>query len=48
MVVFPHYKISQKDEVQEFKNKVAYPVIEITDNQMLVVKGKKVKRVGRF
>ena len=36
VVVFPHYKISQKDEVQEFKNKVAYPVIEITDNQMVV------------
>lgn len=48
VAVFPHYKVSQKDEVQEFKNKVAYPVIEITDNQMVVVKGKKVKRVGRF
>ncbi len=48
MVVFPHYKISQKDEVQEFKNKVAYPVIEITDNQMVVILGKKVEKVGRF
>ena len=48
VAVFPHYKISQKDEVQEFKKKVTYPVIEITDNQMVIVKGEKIKKIGRF
>ncbi len=48
VAVFPHYNVSQKDEVQEFRNQVTYPIIEITDNQMVIVKGKKVKRLGRF
>ncbi len=48
VAVFPHYMIAQKGEVEEFKKKVAYPVVEITDNQVVFVKGKKVKKTGKF
>ena len=48
IAVCPHYKISQKNEVEEFKKKVSYSIMEITDNQMVIVKGKKVKKVGKF
>ena len=48
VAVFPHYKIAQKNEVDEFKKKVTYTVMEITDNQVVFVKGKKVKKIGRF
>ena len=47
VAVSPHYDASQKDEIAGFKKKVAYPVMEITDNQMVFVRGAKYKRVGR-
>ncbi|MDR3558737.1 MAG: Type 1 glutamine amidotransferase-like domain-containing protein, partial [Candidatus Pacebacteria bacterium] len=46
--ISPHYKVIQKDEVAEFKKKVSYPVVEITDNQMVFVRGDKVKKIGKF
>ena len=48
VAVFPHYKVIQKDEVVEFRKKVTYPIMEITDNQVVFVRGSKVKRIGRF
>ncbi|MDR3558413.1 MAG: Type 1 glutamine amidotransferase-like domain-containing protein [Candidatus Pacebacteria bacterium] len=46
--ICPHYKVIQKDEVAEFKKKVSYPVVEITDNQMVFVRGNRVKKIGKF
>jgi dipeptidase E len=43
-----HYRKSQKDEIAEFKKKVKYPVFEITNNQMVFIRGDKVKKIGRF
>ena len=48
VAVFPHYQTSQKDEVAEFKKRATYPVIEITDNQMVFVRDNKAKKIGRF
>jgi hypothetical protein len=48
VAVSPHYKESQKDEVAEFKKKVKYSVFEITNNQMVFIRGDKVKKIGRF
>lgn len=48
VAVFPHYQISQKDEVAEFKKEATYPIVEITDNQMVFVRGSRVKKIGRF
>lgn len=48
VAVFPHYKISQKEEVTELKSKVRYQIIEITDNQMVSIRGNKVKKIGKF
>lgn len=48
VAVFPHYKSSQSAELAEFKDKAAYPVIEITDNQIVLIRGNKVKKIGKF
>lgn len=48
VAIFPHYKEAQKFEVEEFKRKVEYPITEITDNQMVFVRGNKTKKVGKF
>ncbi len=40
IAVFPHFDIdSQKEEIEEFKKKVNYPVQELTDEQALVILG---------
>jgi len=38
ITVFPHFEEKNKQEVEEFKKKVNYPVIELTDNQAVFVK----------
>jgi dipeptidase E len=37
IAVFPHFKTQQKDEVEEFRKKVNYPVIGLTDNEAIFV-----------
>lgn len=48
VAVFPHYKMNQKNEVAEFKNKVTHAVMEITDNQIILVRGSRAKKIGKF
>ena len=47
IAVFPHFeKEKHKQEVEEFRKKVDYPVIELTDNQAVFVKGEDYKIMG--
>ena len=41
--VFPHFKNELKEEVEEFRKKANYPVIELTDNQALLIIGNEEK-----
>ena len=45
--IFPHFeKDKHEQEVEEFKKKVNYPVIELTDNQAVFVKGDSYRIIG--
>ncbi|MBU2472614.1 Type 1 glutamine amidotransferase-like domain-containing protein [Patescibacteria group bacterium] len=46
IAVFPHFEEKNRQEVKEFKKKVNYPVIELTDNQAVFVKGKNYIIIG--
>jgi len=47
IAIFPHFeKDKHKQEIEEFRKKVDYPVIELTDNQAVFVKGKDYKVIG--
>ena len=37
VAIFPHFKKHLQSEVNEFRNKVNYPVIELTDNEAVLV-----------
>lgn len=37
--IFPHFKSHLKQEVDDFKNKVNYPVVELTDDKAVFVQG---------
>ena len=37
IAIFPHYKEVLADEVKEFKSKVNYPVVTLTDNQAMLI-----------
>ncbi|NQV00825.1 MAG: Type 1 glutamine amidotransferase-like domain-containing protein [Parcubacteria group bacterium] len=41
--IFPHFEEKHRQEVEEFKKKVKYPVIELTDNQAVFIEGDKHK-----
>jgi len=48
IAVFPHFeKDKHKQEVEEFRKKVDYPVIELTDNQAIFIKEEDCKIVGK-
>ena len=45
--IFPHFEEDKhKQEVEEFRKKVNYPVIELTDNQAVFVEGEGYKIIG--
>ena len=45
--IFPHFEEDKhKLEVEEFKKKVNYPVIELTDNQVVFVEGEGYRVIG--
>jgi len=47
IAIFPHFeKDKHKQEIEEFRKKVDYPVIELTDNQAVFIKGKDYKIIG--
>ncbi|MBU1255392.1 Type 1 glutamine amidotransferase-like domain-containing protein [Patescibacteria group bacterium] len=46
IAVFSHFEEKNRQEVKEFKKKVNYPVIELTDNQAVFVKGKNYIIIG--
>ena len=46
IAVFPHFEEKNRQEVKEFKKKVNYPIIELTDNQAVFVKGKNYIIIG--
>lgn len=42
VTIFPHFKQELRTEVEKFRNKVKYPVIELTDEQaMFIINGNK-------
>lgn len=43
IAVFPHFTLNQKEEVESFKNKVKYPIIELTDEEAVYVENDKTK-----
>ena len=48
IAIFPHFEEDKhRLEVEEFKKKVNYPVIELTDNQAVFVKGEEYRVVGK-
>lgn len=48
ITIFPHYRSELKREVDEFKKISKYPVMEITDNQMIFIRGDEVEKIGEF
>lgn len=44
--IFPHYHNELKAEVDEFKNKVSYQVVELTNDQALVIRGEEVELIN--
>lgn len=46
IALFPHYKFHLKNEVDEFRKKVKYPVVEITDKQAFFVDNNGYKIIG--
>lgn len=46
IAVFPHFHEELRGEVDEFRKKVNYQVVEITDDQAVFVKGKNVRLIG--
>lgn len=47
IAIFPHFKEGLRKEVEEFRNKVDYLIIELTDNQAVFVKGDNYKILGK-
>lgn len=43
--IFPHYKDSQKEEVEEFRKKVGYPVEALKDGEAIIIEKGKARRV---
>ena len=43
IAIFPHFHEGLKDEVEEFKRKVDYKVMQLTDEQAIFVKGDNIK-----
>jgi hypothetical protein len=37
VAIFPHYNEKEREKVEEFKKKVDYPVLALTDNQALLI-----------
>jgi len=47
MSIFPHFEEDKhRLEVEEFKKKVDYPIIELTDNQAVFIEGEGYKVIG--
>lgn len=45
--IFPHFEEDKhRQDVEEFKKKVNYPVIELTDNQAVFIKGERYRVIG--
>ena len=44
--IFPHFEEKHRTEVEEFKKKVNYSVIELTDNQAVFIKGDEYEIIG--
>lgn len=44
--IFPHFHEELRDEVNQFRNKAEYRVVEITNDQAVFVKGGEVKIIG--
>ena len=47
ITIFPHYKTKLKKEVNEFRNKVSYPVEPIKDGEAIVINGKSLSRIRK-
>lgn len=45
--IFPHFHEELRGEVEEFRKRVNYQVIELTNNQAVFVKGDKSKIIGK-
>ncbi len=46
IAVYPHYHVELQGEVEEFRKKVSYRVVELTNNQAVFVDGHDVKMIG--
>jgi dipeptidase E len=46
VAVFPHYRNELKKEVDEFRDKVNYPVIELYNGEAILIQGSKIKKIG--
>lgn len=46
IAIFPHFHEELRSEVEEFKNRVDYQVVELTDEQALLIKDDNVKIIG--
>lgn len=44
--IFPHYHDELKAEVDEFKSKVSYEVVELTNDQAVVIRGEEVELIN--
>ena len=47
IAIFPHFEEKHRQEVEDFKKKVDYPVIELTDNQTVFVKDGNYSIIGK-
>jgi dipeptidase E len=45
IAVYPHFWDEEKEEVDQFKKKAAYPVVELTDDQAVYINGKENYRI---
>ncbi len=48
IAVFPHFHEELRDEVKEFRSKVEYKVIELTNDQAIFVKDNEIKIIGSY
>ncbi len=47
IAIFPHYHDELSSEVEEFKNKVNYPIQTLTDSQLLYIENNEIELVER-
>jgi len=45
IAIFPHFRKRLKKEVNEFKKKVKYPIVELKDRQAILIIGNKFKKI---